>query len=172
MAKPRATKTSPPPPSDIFEHLQYVPEFGHFIWSQRMGGRPFGKVAGNFDWDGYREICFRGTIYKVAALVWLAETGEWPRFKIDHKDTNKSNDRFSNLRKATQSQNMANVGKIRKDTASSQYKGVHRSAGKWVASIRVEGRYRRLGTYAREEDAAEAYREAATAAWGEFARFQ
>ena len=36
-------------------------------------------------------------------------TGEWPSLEVDHKDRDKSNDRWSNLRLATEEEQHANV---------------------------------------------------------------
>jgi hypothetical protein len=48
--------------------------------------------------------------------------GKWPAAGIDHINGNKSDNRWLNLREATQSQNMTNTGN-RADN-SSGYKGV------------------------------------------------
>ena len=91
----------------------------------------------------------------------------WPR--VDHEDGDGLNNTIRNLRKATQSQNLANQGSR---GGASQYKGVYldRRNGHWYACITVEGHQRRLGTFLDEAAAARAYDTAALAAWGDFAR--
>jgi hypothetical protein len=86
--------------------------------------------------------------------------------QIDHINGDKLDNRRSNLRIATRSQNLANQQKSRGAT-SSRYKGVHwdRSKQKWRATIRSQ----HLGCFASEEDAARAYNRAARQAWGEYA---
>jgi hypothetical protein len=68
-------------------------------------------------------------------------TGEYPdrKFEMDHKDRDRSNNRFSNLRLATTSQNQANVG-LRKDNISG-FKGVswEKAQNKWRATIAAGG---------------------------------
>lgn len=87
----------------------------------------------------------------------------------DHRNGDGLDNQRSNLRPATKAQNSHNqrpqAGK------SSRYKGVcwNRKAKKWVAGIRVRGKYRYLGAFASEEDAARAYTEAALAIQGEYA---
>ena len=54
---------------------------------------------------------------------------------------------------------------------SSKYKGVcwHKKAQKWMAHIKLNGKLRYLGLFVQEQDAAEAYNEAATKLFGVFA---
>lgn len=88
---------------------------------------------------------------------------------VDHRNMDGLDNRRSNLREATRSQNMANS---RSRGGSSQYKGVgwHKAAGKWKAAICIEGKSVHLGLFADEKDAALAYDRAASYAWGEYAR--
>jgi hypothetical protein len=88
---------------------------------------------------------------------------------IDHINGDGLDNRRSNLRKATRSQNMAN-GKSRKGT--SQYKGVSRNKEreKWQAHIMMNYKSRYLGLYENEEDAARAYDAAARESFGKFAK--
>jgi hypothetical protein len=86
----------------------------------------------------------------------------------DHINGNGLDNRRSNLRPATRSQNMGNTRKTR---GSSRFKGVKWRAdrGKWSAQIMVNRQAARLGTFTSEVEAALAYDKAARAGWGEFA---
>lgn len=88
---------------------------------------------------------------------------------IDHIDGNGLNNRRSNLRPATNSQNKANTGKY---LGTSGFKGVYpnRRTGRWNAQIRVDGHLRNLGTFDDPVEGARAYDAAALEAFGEFAR--
>lgn len=109
-------------------------------------------------WDGSKEVFMHNLILK-------------PRngFEPDHENQNGLDNRETNLRYATPSQNRANV-KRRKDNKSG-YKGVcfHAKSVKWRAYIQVDKKWRQLGMYVNKEDAARAYNEAAKTAFGEFA---
>lgn len=87
---------------------------------------------------------------------------------VDHIDNNGLNNRRSNLRHATRSQNLANRPKSR---GRCRFKGVYWDANRrlWQAMLRVNGKNRHLGRFADEVEAAKAYNIAALAAWGEFA---
>jgi len=95
-------------------------------------------------------------------------------FETDHRDGDGLNNRRSNLRTATASQNRANGAKQRRRgdlPPSSPFKGVHRTRdGYLTAKIKVNGQTRYLGTFPTEEAAARAYDAAARDAFGEFAQ--
>jgi hypothetical protein len=86
----------------------------------------------------------------------------------DHINHDTLDNRRSNIRPCTASQNAANY--VRKP-GSSLYRGVSWSESKrrWVARICVERQVRILGYFIFQHLAARAYNAAATEAWGEFA---
>lgn len=89
---------------------------------------------------------------------------------IDHRDTDKLNNRISNLRSATRHQNSANRGGNRRNISG--YKGVSlydANRGVWRAQIMIDGKKKGLGYFKSAEEAAFAYNVAAKEAWGEFA---
>ena len=90
-------------------------------------------------------------------------------FVTDHINRDRLDNRRSNLRKATRSQNMAN-SKIPL-TNTSGYKGVYyrKEQDRWRASIRVDQEHISLGQYGSPEEAAKAYNDAALKYFGEFA---
>lgn len=89
-------------------------------------------------------------------------------FCVDHINGDPMDNRRSNLRQASTSQNQANRKPTRKGT--SVFKGVSRlPSGKWQAQIRKDGVNKYLGSYSEELDAARAYDWAALAEFGEYA---
>jgi hypothetical protein len=94
--------------------------------------------------------------------------------EVDHINGDGLDNRRSNLRPCTRSQNMANRGRQRNNTSG--YKGVSRSGRKWCARIYAPnpngGRSRALtlGRFDSPEEAHAAYCEAAKRLHGEFAR--
>ena len=140
---------------------------GYLRWRK---GRNAGRIAGAVNHRGYRNITVtieRKTTYRAHRLVWLWVYGEWPRLQIDHANLNRDDNRTTNLRLATQSQNLANQKGRR---AKSGFKGVRQFGAKWQAVIHRGDRNYHLGMYSTPELAHAAYCEAAAAAHGQFAR--
>lgn len=95
--------------------------------------------------------------------------GEPHGVKVDHHSRNSLDNRRSNLRVATTSQNMMNAGKLRASRAKSQYKGVCYGKCGWQAQIMYQGKSRWLGYHTTEIAAAYAYDNTARDLFGEFA---
>ena len=159
--------------------LDYDPETGIFTWkprvvtyyrdsnwNKRFLGKPPGSLSAT---DGYLRIIIDCQGYLAHRLAWLHFYGQWPVGHIDHIDENGSNNRIANLRLATHAQNLQNRGKASNN--KSGYKGVcwDKSRGRWIASIGIGGKAKRLGTYRTREEAAAAYAEAAKRLHGDFA---
>lgn len=89
--------------------------------------------------------------------------------QVDHINGNKLDNRKSNLRLCTNSENQRNTGK--KSTNTSGYKGVSWKKGnsKFAAQIQVEGKNKHIGYFHNPVDAAKAYNQKAIEYFGEFA---
>lgn len=154
--------------------LRYDPETGIFVWRVRLGNRAsgVGKEAGWVGGNGYRYLSIDGHPYLTHRVAWFYMTGEWPNGGLDHRNRNSLDNRWSNLREATQSMNVANT-KIR-STNTSGFKGVHlrKRSNRWLAEIWKDGKKTFLGSYASAEEASAAYQKAAIERFGEFVRFE
>jgi len=148
--------------------LEYNPETGEFFWKISRSTVTVGDTAGSVYPNGYRYIQIDGLDYRAGRLAWFFVTGEDPVEFVDHRDGVRDNNRFGNLRLASNSLNQANA---KWSTNTSGIKGVRwqPTRGKWIAVITVNGRAKNLGRFASIVDAAKAYRAAAVDAWGEFA---
>lgn len=87
---------------------------------------------------------------------------------VDHIDGDKLNNRRSNLRPCSHTENARNRPKTARNTSG--FKGVKREGRRWIATIRVEGRQRRVGAFDTVIEGARAYDIAAIEHYGEFAR--
>lgn len=96
-----------------------------------------------------------------------------PGTEVDHADRNGLNNRRSNLRMATRSQNLQNRGSHTRGgkPSTSQYKGVSwdKARSAWKTNINVNGRQEHLGRHPSEVEAAVAYDRRAREAFGSFA---
>lgn len=128
-----------------------------------------GKQAGSINKKGYVAVSIYNKLYLAHRLAWLYIYGKWPE-QVDHIDGDKTNNRISNLRLATTSQNVHSQ-RIRRNNTSG-YKGVtfNRSANKWVAQIKINRKQKYLGLFTSPIDAHSAYSHAAKKYFGEFAR--
>jgi len=90
---------------------------------------------------------------------------------VDHKNTDKLDNRRENLRIATNQQNQYNKNKYKTNTSG--FKGVtfNKKAQKFRAQIKIDGKNKHLGCFATAVGAHEAYKRAAIQHNGEFARF-
>jgi hypothetical protein len=94
--------------------------------------------------------------------------GAPPGVLVDHENHDGLDNRRCNIRLADRTQNAANA---RKKPSKSGFRGVGSvpRGGKWRASISVNNRIVRLGTFTTREEAARAYDAAARRIHGEFA---
>jgi len=166
----------------VRELLDYNPETGEFRWKYRdrkycksdkgwktWNGKNAGKIAGHIDKStSYRDIRIFDKLYKAHRLAWLYVYGEWPN-EIDHINRIRDNNRIENLRDVTRTQNQWNQSN--QFGRSSQYKGVtwHKATDKWRAQIKINGKFKHLGLFAIEIEAARAYDRAAIEHFGEYA---
>ncbi len=156
---------------DLIKMLHYAPESGVFTWKVRpaMGVAP-GSVAGTTLKQGYRATRIRGVNYRMHRLAFFYMTRRWPVGDVDHIDCDKANNRWSNLREATRSQNLANRGATQKNSHGNKGLVWDARRRKWRAVIVVNYRRHYLGIFDDIEEAKGAYWNAAQQHFGEFAR--
>lgn len=152
------------------ELFHYDPETGIFTnKTMRCSRALIGGVAGTPS-NGYILISIDYVLYRAHRLAWLYMTGGWPKEDIDHKDLNGSNNKFSNLREATDTQNLSNRNKTINN--ASGYKGVAlcKRTNKWRVQIMVNKKKIHVGRFDDKYQAALAYDFAAIELHGKFAR--
>lgn len=161
------------PTADIVKSLlNYNAETGVFTWRVERGGgrRRAGDVAGSIDGGGYRQIRVNGARYKANRLAFLYMTGEWPIRQIDHKDGDRLNDRWDNLREAGTGENARNRKTPTNNTTGFKGVSMDKKTGRFRATICHNGRWISLGFFASAIEAHKAYIAKASELFGEFAR--
>ena len=133
-----------------------------------------GKILkGTVSNHGYKVINLRGDlgaktfcIHRLVAQEFVSNPDD--KSYVDHVDRDKGNNMSSNLRWTTSSENNMNRPKDKRaSTSASRFKGVHWNIEKkkWRAQM---GR-KHIGYFDNEEDAARAYNQKATDAFGKIA---
>jgi HNH endonuclease len=108
----------------VHELFFYDPHTGVFLRRQPQASEHVGDVAGCRTSEGYWRIHVDGRSYFAHRLAWLYMTGKWPKDQIDHINLDGSDNRWGNLRGATNGQNQANS--LTRGHNTSGFKGAYR----------------------------------------------
>ena len=136
--------------------LHYDPATGVFTWlSPPRNQTKVGDVAGCLNLDGYILISIDNIRHRAHRLAWLYMTGSWPGKQVDHRNRNRSDNRWNNLREANNAINQQN----KQITNSNKIglSGVSKSGRGFRATIKVFGAQVYLGTHNTPEQAHAAY---------------
>lgn len=156
------------------ERFAYDPVTGIVSFLFSCGKAKFGAEAGTVNDDGYRvlKVIYEKKRIQIAVhvIAWAIHHGAYPEHDVDHRDTDRLNNKINNLRDAKRSLNLAN-----RNPTGSLPKGVtfnkRHKTKPYRAQIEADRKKRWLGDFSNPDDAHAAYRAAATEAFGEFARF-
>lgn len=126
--------------------LDYNQDTGIFIWKVKSTYKKIGSIAGYKNPTGYVMIKINKKLYPAHRLAWLYVYGYIPQL-IDHINCIKHDNRISNLREATLSQNQYNRGISKNNTSG--IKGVtwNCHAKKWMAITTINGKNKNLGYF-------------------------
>lgn len=139
------------------EFLRYDPETGYFFWIKSTNRRiKVGSKAGSMRPDGYLSITVNRIPELCHRLAWKMTYGDITTPHIDHVNGVKDDNRISNLRLATPSENGQNRRGVVNPTG---LMGVcwSKKDDRFVALIKIGGVQMRLGYYRDAESAHQAY---------------
>lgn len=153
---------------EIKEHLGYCPDTGDFWWKLPRAGRKLGSKVGCINPIGYVVIGFNNKIYLAHRLAFICMGEDLPE-EVDHINHIRHDNRWCNLRPSCKSTNSMN--RFMHKNNSSGLKGVIPVKDKFIAKIRVGGKYIYLGTFKTSKEAHQAYCEAADKYYKEFANY-
>lgn len=129
--------------------FNYNEETGVLTWRVRTSNRiKLGSIAGCPSGNGYLKVRVDGVLYYAHRVIYTMQPGGVPDGKeIDHINGNGCDNRLTNLRLVDATGNRRNQ-KIRHNNRSGAT-GVcwHTAAGKWTATIGVNGKHRYLGLF-------------------------
>lgn len=154
----------------VRELFDYNPNDGHLRWKVARQKINKGDIAGYVSTsDGYRYVCFDYNELSAHRIVWLLMTGDWPKCQIDHKNKIRDDNRWNNLREATNRKNSYN-----KDVQKNNKLGVKgisydERRRKYRVRIRIGAKDYTIGRYDTLEEAIEWRKLAEQEFHGEFA---
>tara|TARA_R110002020_G_scaffold125388_1_gene282587 strand:- start:3100 stop:3627 length:528 start_codon:yes stop_codon:yes gene_type:complete len=153
------------------EYLIYDAESGILTWKKRVSNRSsrvIGSEAGSIGSKGYKRITFSWGEESYHRISFGMYHGYIPEI-VDHKDRDPLNNRITNLRAATHSENQRNMKPTIRN--KSGYKGVswNKKNKIWQATIQYDKKNRNLGSFKCKHEAARVYNLAALMNHGEFA---
>lgn len=178
-----------PTPEQLRQLLCYEQETGKLFWKNRplemFAGSKLGADVQCATWNsrwagkeaftatgpnGYRRGRVLSQNHQAHRVIWAMLHNAWPDKDVDHINGVRTDNRSSNLRLASRSENLSNTSS--RAGSSSRFLGVcwNKQMRKWVAQISHQGKRRGLGYFEREEDAALAYNAEAKRLFGEFSR--
>jgi hypothetical protein len=125
----------------VSDCLIYDKDTGVFTWKKNPGKKiKAGVKAGTINQEGYVAISINRKVYYGHRLAFLFVYGRLPIGVIDHINQKRDDNRISNLREVTKSQNALNTSKT---------KGVDLTKSGW----RVRFARKFLGNYKTQEEA-------------------
>jgi len=149
-----------PPAAYLRERFDYDQANGALRWRERIGNRVAGKLAGAPDKDGYLRVTLDGHRYQAHRIAWVIMRGQLPTGLIDHRNGNRGDNSWGNLREASHQQNQWNKPPRRKELPVGIYYRANRPKP-FVAQIV-------LGSFATIAEATAARAEAAHRLQGSF----
>ena len=129
-----------------------------------------GVPVGSRDGQGYLKVQIGGVRVLNHRLAWRLHTGAWPVGEIDHINGDASDNRISNLRVVTSSQNKMNRRRPRNNTSGEAGVFFDRSLNRWRATIAQANCKRRAWYASHKVSAVLAARLIRRTLHGEFAR--
>jgi len=102
--------------SKLKELLYYDEHTGIFTWKVSRGTKKAGEIAGTLHHSGYITISIDRLIYQGHRLACLYMTGNCPEY-VDHENTIRHDNKWTNIRKATWNQNQHNAS-LRSDNTT------------------------------------------------------
>ena len=150
----------------VRELFDYNPHDGHLRWRVARQKIIKGAIAGYVSTsDGYRYVCFDYNELLAHRIIWFWVTGEWPKCQIDHENRIRDDNRWTNLREATNGQNSRNSSGRRNSTTG--IRGIDVRRGKYRVRINVDGREIVIGRFVKLRDAERARHMAERVYWSD-----
>lgn len=122
------------------EVLSYSEESGEFFWKKTLSNRAVAGCSAGGVLCGYVYISVDGYRTGAHRIAVAYVQGFWPVGEVDHKDGNRLNNRYSNLRDVSGKLNRQNVRHARRHSSIGVLGVGRTSSGKYRARLRIDGK--------------------------------
>lgn len=148
--------------------VSYDPASGVFMWKRRPAEH-FTDARAAASWNtrfADKPVRKRSRGYFVVTITvdqkehhcrahrvaWALMTGQWPEHEVDHRDRDRGNNRWANLREATHEQNQWN--KDADSRSKTGHRGVYPApGGGYTVQVSIHRKPRHVGSFERLDDA-------------------
>jgi hypothetical protein len=137
-----------PTPEELHNLLRYEPETGK-LYSRRTGREVFTNTKNS----GYKKGAIKNRTFSAHRVAAALHTGQWPEGEVDHINGRCDDNRWSNLRITSKSDNQKNARRRSDNSSGCCGVSFKRSLGKWMAYVNHNGRRIHLGYHAEKFDA-------------------
>lgn len=151
-------------------HLSYCPESGIFTWLNPTSKRVAkGDVAGRVNNAGHVGIGLFGERWQAHRLaIAFVEGSLGGDLEVDHKDQDKQNNSYENLRLATRQENSFNRGCPKHNSSGMKGVSFHQGSGKWEGYVHLNGKKHYLGLFENKAECEKAVSDRRYELHGEF----
>jgi hypothetical protein len=118
------------------------------------------KAFTSYDGNGYLHGRIFGVAYQAHRVIWAMQNNNWPEEFIDHINGIRDDNRLSNLRCASMTDNNRNMRLSVRNKSGCVGVLLHKPTNKWIASIGVNGKSVHLGYFLEKSDAIDARKKA------------
>lgn len=135
--------------------MTYDPSTGIFRWAVDRHRVRAGDAAGSKCANGYLYICIDQRQYLAHRLAFLYVDEAFPPEDVDHRDGDRENNRYANLRQCSRGENMQNV--TNHDLHGVTFRADSTRRRRWSAAINAGKKHYYLGCFHTAEEARAAY---------------
>lgn len=140
-------------PVEAFEDSGFGREYTAKAWNARY----VGTVAGTVNKvNGYRYIRLGPINYLAHRLAFIVQTGLYPEQQVDHINGCRDDNRWSNLREVSATDNRMNVAIGRNNRSGAIGVNIDKRTNKWRASYMVGGKNIHIGVFESKDAAIQA----------------
>lgn len=131
----------------LIDLVHYDENTGVFTWRKSRRGILSGRRIGSIHANGYLHALINGERFLLHRLAWFYVHGVLPSGQIDHINRIKTDNRISNLRDVTPSQNSSN------SPNRSELPCIRKHRNKWQVRIKNQGTNYYVGVFQELNDA-------------------